>query len=104
MIGVIASGSMLPFILVNVVFFAFYFISVPLDQNLAAQLGKDKDSNLVMGAFNAVKSFGSIFGAALAGFIYEVHVKLPFVFGFVAFAAATVMILLLCREEKRQGA
>jgi len=104
MIGVIASGRMLPFILVNVVFFAFYFISTPLEQNLAAKLGRGEHSNLVMGAFNAVKSFGSIFGAALAGFIYEVHVKLPFIFGFAAFAAATFMMILLCREEKRQGA
>ena len=86
------------------IFFAFYFISTPLAQNRAAELGKGKDSNLVMGAFNAVKSFGSIFGSALAGFIYEVHAKLPFVFGLVAFAAATLMMMLLCREEKRQGA
>ena len=104
MIGVIAFGAMIPFIVVNVVFFAFYFISLPLAQNLAAEMGKGKDSNLVMGAFNAVKSFGSIFGSALAGFIYEVHVKLPFVFGFAAFAAATLMMLLLCREENRQKA
>ena len=104
MIGVIAAETMIPFIVVNVIFFAFYFISTPLEQNLAAQLGRGENSNLVMGAFNAVKSFGSIFGAALAGFIYEVHAKLPFVFGFAAFAAATLMMALLCREEKRQGA
>lgn len=103
MIGVIAFGAMVPFIVVNVIFFAFYFISLPLAQNLAAEMGKGKDSNLVMGAFNAVKSFGSIFGSALAGFIYEVHAKLPFVFGFAAFALATIMMLLLCREEKRLG-
>jgi DHA1 family multidrug resistance protein-like MFS transporter len=103
MIGVIAFGAMIPFIVVNVIFFAFYFISLPLAQNLAAEMGKGKDSNLVMGAFNAVKSFGSIFGSALAGFIYEVHAKLPFAFGFAAFAAATVMMFMLCREEKRQN-
>jgi len=102
MLGVIASGRMLPFIVVNVVFFAFYFISTPLEQSLAAELGKGDSSNLVMGAFNAVKSFGSIFGAALAGFIYEVHAKLPFIFGFAAFAAATLMMVLLCRAEKRR--
>lgn len=104
MLGVIAFGGMIPFIVINIIFFAFYFISMPLAQNLAAELGKGKDSNLVMGAFNAVKSFGSIFGSALAGFIYEVHAKLPFVFGFEAFAVATIMMLLLCREESRQRA
>jgi len=104
MVGVIIFGEMIPFIVVNIVFFAFYFISSPLAQNRAAELGKGKDSNLVMGAFNAVKSFGSIFGSALAGFIYEINAKLPFVFGFVAFAAATLMMLMFCREETRQSA
>ena len=103
MIGVIITETMILFIVVNVIFFAFYFISTPLEQNLAAQLGRGENSNLVMGAFNAVKSFGSIFGAALAGFIYEVHVKLPFVFGFAAFAVATLMMVLLSREEKKQA-
>lgn len=104
MVGVIVFGEMIPFIVVNIVFFAFYFISSPLAQNRAAELGKGKDSNLVMGAFNAVKSFGSIFGSALAGFIYEINAKLPFVFGFVAFAAATLMMLMFCREETRRKA
>ena len=75
MAGVVAFGSLVPFVVVNVLFFAFYFISI--------------------------KSFGSIFGSALAGFIYEVHVKLPFVFGFAAFAIATVMMVFFCREEKK---
>ena len=101
MLGVIFFDSMLPFIFVNVLFFAFYFISVPLMQNRAAVLGAGPHSNLVMGAFNAVKSFGSIFGSALAGFIYELNPKLPFVFGFAAFALAAVMALLMSRAEQK---
>jgi predicted MFS family arabinose efflux permease len=103
MLGVIAFSELAPFVAVNVIFFAFYFISLPLMQNRTAALGRGPDSNLVMGAFNSVKAFGSIFGSALAGFIYEINAKLPFVFGFVAFAAATLMMLMFCREEKRQG-
>ena len=101
MAGVVAFGSLVPFVVVNVLFFAFYFISQPLVQNRVAVLGEGPDRNLVMGSFNAIKSFGSIFGSALAGFIYEVHVKLPFVFGFAAFAIATVMMVFFCREEKK---
>ena len=93
--------EMIPFVAVNVVFFAFYFISLPLAQDRVASLGRGADSNLVMGSFNAIKSFGSIFGSALAGFIYEMGAKLPFVFGFAAFAAATGMMLLFCKEEKK---
>lgn len=104
MVGVIAFGNLVPFVIVNVIFFAFYFVSLPLAQNRVAELGKGEDSNLVMGSFNAIKSFGSIFGSALAGFIYEVNAKLPFVFGFGAFAIATLMMALFCREEGRQKA
>lgn len=103
MAGVIGFSGMVPFILVNVLFFAFYNVSVPLMQNRAAVLGAGPGSNLVMGAFNAVKSFGSIFGSALAGFMYEAHAKLPFVFGFAAFALAALMAVLMMRKEKKQA-
>ena len=56
MLGVIFVSGMVPFIIVNVVFFAVYFVSLPLIQNKTASLGKGENSNLVMGAFNAVKS------------------------------------------------
>ncbi len=99
MLGVILTGSLVPFVIANVLFFAFYFISVPLFQNRAALLGAGEHSNLVMGSVNAVKSFGSIFGSALAGFLYEWTPKMPFVFGMIAFALATVMAVLMCRAE-----
>jgi DHA1 family multidrug resistance protein-like MFS transporter len=100
MLGVILFESVVPFILVNVLFFAFYFVSVPLMQNRAAVLGAGEGSNLVMGAFNAMKSFGSIFGSALAGFLYEWTPKMPFVFGCAAFALAAAMAFCMARSEK----
>jgi len=53
-----------------------------------------------MGAFNSVKSFGSIFGSALAGFIYELGAKLPFVFGFFAFLLSAVCMYAFYRSER----
>ena len=100
MLGVILFQSPAPFIVVNVLFFAFYFVSVPLMQNRAAVLGAGEGSNLVMGAFNAMKSFGSIFGSALAGFLYEWTPRMPFIFGCAAFALAAVMALLMAKSEK----
>ena len=75
-------------------------MSLPLIQNKTAVLGKGENSNLVMGAVNSVKSFGSIFGSALAGFIYELGAKLPFVFGFIAFFLSAVCMYAFCRNEK----
>ncbi|MBE5793453.1 MAG: MFS transporter [Clostridiales bacterium] len=100
MLGVILFGNVIPFIVVNVLFFAFYFVSVPLMQNRAAVLGEGEHSNLVMGSFNAMKSFGNIFGAALAGFLYEWTPKMPFVFGFAAFALASVLAAVMAKAEK----
>ena len=100
MLGVIFVSGMVPFIIVNVVFFAFYFVSLPLIQNKTAALGKGENSNLVMGAFNSMKSFGSIFGSALAGFIYELGAKLPFVFGFAAFFLSAACMYAFCRNER----
>jgi len=102
MIGVICFDGLVPFIAVNVLFFAFYFISIPLMQNRAAVLGEGENSNLVMGAFNAVKSFGSIFGSALAGFLYEVSPKTPFLFGFAAFALAALTAALMAVAESKK--
>ena len=102
MAGVLLSDGLIPFVITNVIFFAFYFVSVPLMQNRAAVLGAGPDSNLVMGAFNAVKSFGSIFGSALAGFMYEAHVKLPFGFGLIAFALAALTALLACKAPAKE--
>lgn len=102
MLGVVLVESIVPFIVVNVLFFAFYFVSTPLMQNRAAVLGEGEHSNLVMGAFSSMKSFGSIFGSALAGFLYEWQPKAPFVFGLAAFALATLMACCLAREEKRK--
>lgn len=103
MLGVIAFEAVIPFIVVNVIFFAFYYISVPLTQDRVAALGKGEDSNLVMAAFNGVKAFGCIFGSALAGFLYEAHVKFPFVFGFIAFAAATWAMVIAWKTEAAQN-
>ena len=100
MLGVIFVTEMIHFIAVNIIFFAFYFVSLSLIQNKTAALGKGENSNLVMGAVNSVKSFGSIFGSALAGFIYELGAKLPFVFGFAAFFASAVCMYAFYRYER----
>ncbi len=103
MLGVILCRELVPFIVVNVIFFAFYQVSLPLTQNRAAELGRGKESNLVMGAINSIKSFGGIFGALSAGFAYEISPRLPFILGFCGFALAAVFALRFWRIEKREG-
>ncbi len=102
MIGVIALESLVPFIIVNVLFLAFYFVSMPLSQSMVVDLGGRTDSNLLMGVTNAMRSLGSIIGALSAGFLYGAQAKLSFVFGFIAFADATVLTVCYRRMEKKR--
>lgn len=81
MICALMITSLIPFLIVNVLFYALSVISVPLLQNLVATEGKAKryDNNLVMGFYNAMRSLGGILGALLAGFTYMVTPKTPFI-------------------------
>ena len=74
----------------SVVLYALYSISLPVVQHMAAEQADPGQKNLVMGFYNATKSLGSIMGSLMAGFLYSVHVKLPF--GVVA-AAYGISIL-----------
>ena len=72
-------------------------------QDLAATRSAPEQKNLVMGFYNATKSLGSIAGSLMSGFLYGIHLKLPF---FVVAGAYGLSILaafgylLQCRKEK----
>lgn len=84
--------SLVPFLIVNVLFYALSVISVPLLQNLVAAEGKAKryDNNMVMGFYNAMRSLGGILGALLAGFTYMVTPKTPFICCVIGFLLAAL--------------
>lgn len=103
MLGVVLSNTIPLFIAANVLFFTFYYIALPLTQDMAARLSDNGDSNLIMGAFNAMKNFGAIFGALFSGFIYTIDPKLPFWIGIAAFAAATLLSMRYRNTEKREA-
>jgi len=91
MLGAVLMNASVPFVIATVIYFGFYAISVPLTQNLAAEKAIGRDSNLVMGFFNGLKSLGGIFGALAAGMLYTVNPRWPFLLGCAAFAVASVI-------------
>lgn len=101
-LGVILFNALVPFVAANILYFAFYAVSVPLTQSLVAGMAKDTDSNLVMGYFNGLKSLGGIFGALSAGLLYTLNPKFPFLLGFLAFAIATTASAFYYRLSKQQ--
>ena len=66
------------FIFWSVLVYAGYSVSIPVLQSMVADLADPARKNLVMGFYNAAKSLGSVVGSLIAGFIYAVHAKLPF--------------------------
>ena len=67
------------FIGLSVFVYAGYSVSLPVLQHMVAAQADPAQKNLVMGFYNATKSLGSIIGSLMAGFLYAVHIKLPFI-------------------------
>lgn len=107
-----AAGALLApgiglFIGFSILVYAAYSVSLPVLQNIVASRADPAQKNLVMGFYNATKSLGSIAGSLTAGFIYSVHVKLPFactaaIYG-LSLIAAIGYLRILSRSGKGNG-
>ena len=90
------------FILLSVFVYAGYSVSLPVLQNMVAVQSDPARKNLVMGFYNATKSLGSIIGSLMAGFLYGVHIKLPFAVAVLAYGISVLAAagyLLQCRKK-----
>ena len=107
MLAIVFVNKMVPFLLLNVFFYALCAICMPLLQSIAASSAKGSDSNLIMGIFNSMKSLGGIFGAVVAGTFYSMNPKNPFIFSVVTFFLGTLAAVYFYRraivEEQAAG-
>ena len=87
-------GQIWAFLAVNVLFYALCSICLPLLQDVAAEMAQDRDSNLVMGLFNGLRSLGGIVGALAAGGLYALSPGYPFVCTAIAFFVAFLITAL----------
>lgn len=103
--GVIIAPNIALFMIINVVFFAFNAISIPVVQNVVADGAGEGQGNLVMGFYNAIKNLGGIIGSLTAGFIYSSGPKLAFVFACAAFLLSAVFafIYMKCGGVKKEA-
>ncbi len=72
-------SSVIVFIIVVLLFFAFNSIYLPVLQNVCITESKKEDANNVIGFYNSIKSLGMIIGALYAGFVYDISNTLPFI-------------------------
>ena len=102
MFGAIQVNQLSIYIIINVLYFGVYAISVPLIQDVIARSGDASISNLVMGFYQATKSLGLIIGAYLAGLLYTYNPKYPFVLGTISFLIASVFAYIYYHKTKEK--
>ena len=103
-LGTVFAPQISVFLSCGIALYAGYSVSVPVLQDMVATRADPAQKNLVMGFYNATKSLGSIIGSLLAGFLYAIHVKLPFVLIAVVYGlsvAAAAGYLVYCRVGER---
>ncbi len=102
MLGISVAESVVALGTIILVYAAVLAVAVPLTQSLVASGAHGKDSNLIMGCYNGLKSLGGIFGALASGFLYTVNPKSPFVLGLLAFAFATIFSVSHYRVSQKE--
>ena len=102
-VGALLVPGMALYIVCSVLVYAGYSVSLPVLQDMVARKADPAQKNLVMGFYNATKSLGSIGGSLTAGFLYGIHVKLPFLVVVIVYGLSVLAAFgyLIC--EKRPG-
>lgn len=98
-IGVASISDLVPFLVINVVFFGLNAVYLPLLQMTLTQVSGEHNSVFV-GMFNAVRSIGMIAGSLIAGIVYTISYQLPFVLTAVLFGLATLLTIVNYRQYK----
>ena len=101
-VGTLLSPQIRGFILWGVFAYAGYSVSLPVLQHMVAVQADPARKNLVMGFYNATKSLGSIIGSLMAGFLYELQVKLPFAVVAIAYGISILVAvgyLVKCQKK-----
>ena len=98
--AILAFDSLVPFAVVDILFFGFNAVRLPILQNLAASMAKPDTGSMVMGFYNSMNSLGGILGALFAGLIYDAGPRYPFVLAAAAFLGATAVSGLCAFRRK----
>ena len=87
MTGIVLINAVVPFIILNVVFFGFNAVYKPLLQSMLNGFSRKSESPVV-GVYNSISNIGTIVGSLVSGFVYEVSPRGSFVYSTVAFILA----------------
>ena len=99
MIGIVLIDTVVPFIILNVVFFGFNAVYRPLLQSMLNGFSRKSDAPVV-GVYNSISSIGTIVGSLVSGFVYEVSPKGSFVYAAIAFGLAILCAVLQQKDSE----
>lgn len=102
LLGIFSFQMMIPFIMINVIYFVFDAMYVPLVQDLCAKNSNNQNGSMVMGFYNAMRSLGMIGGGLFAGFIYAIGTKLAFLFASIFFLCALVLMVVYRQQQLKK--
>lgn len=91
------------FIILNIAFLSLNSITLPIFQTLAVDNQESSHIGIANGIFNAIKSLGTVFGALVAGYIYEVNVQGPFILGTLMFLLALIASIIYSRKALKSS-
>ena len=101
LMGITQINAIVPFIILNVIFFGFTAIYKPLLQSMVSDQDQ-KNAGLLVGVYQSMIAIGSVFGALVSGFLYKEGPKYPFICSLVVFMIAMVFAILLYRNRKEK--
>ena len=97
--GIIVIEEVRPFIILNVVFFAFNAVYKPLLQSMLNGFSK-KSSGSIVGIYNSMTNIGTIVGSLTSGFVYAVSPKGSFFYAAIAFGFAIIFSIIQRFNDK----
>lgn len=97
-VGIVLIKEITPFITINVIFFGFNSVYLPLLQASLTKLCDKGNNGIFVGMFNAVRSVGMVFGSLAAGFAYAISSRLPFVLTTALFAVSVICAVVNYRQ------
>lgn len=103
MVSIVMIRDMVPFIMMNVVFFGFNAVYQPLLQAMISVFSDSGDNGILVGVYNSMRSFGMVIGSLSAGFLYEADPKLSFVVSAAAFFLAAGAAWMAAVRAGRMG-
>lgn len=95
LICVVLTEGTTSFIILNIVFYIFNAIYLPIQQAIVVNSTDKVTNGVKLGMFNSIRALGMVFGPLTAGFAYAVWSKLPFVLCAVFFGIAMVSSISL---------